>query len=100
MVRGLQGRLGTSTSVLATAKHFIGDGGTFHGVDQGETRTSEANLARTHAAGYYGALAANVQTVMVSYSRFTDTATGKPWGKMQGDKHLINEVLKRRLAFN
>ena len=62
--------------MLATAKHYIGDGGTFHGVDQGETRTSEANLYRTHATGYYGALKANVRTVMVSYSSFTDTATG------------------------
>jgi beta-glucosidase len=100
MVRGLQGRLGSSTSVLATAKHYLGDGGTSHGVDQGETRTSEANLFRTHAAGYYGALKANVQTVMVSYSSFTDTATGKSWGKMHGNGHLIGDALKKRLGFD
>ena len=100
MVRGLQGSLGSSTSVLATAKHWLGDGGTFHGKDQGETRTSEANLVRTHAAGYYGALKANVQTVMVSYSSFTDTAAGKPWGKMHGNGYLITDVLKRQLGFN
>jgi len=99
MVGGLQGQLGSPASVLATAKHWLGDGGTFHGVDQGETRTSEADLARTHAAGYYGALRANVQTVMVSYSSFTDTATGKAWGKMHGDAHLIADVLKTRLGF-
>jgi beta-glucosidase len=99
IVRGLQGRLGSPTSVLATAKHWLGDGGTFHGQDQGETRTSEANLARTHAAGYYGALKANVQTVMVSYSSFTDTATGKAWGRMHGNAHLVGDVLKRRLGF-
>ncbi len=100
MVAGLQGNLGSSTSVLATAKHYLGDGGTVHGQDQGETRTSEANLARTHAAGYYGALSANVQTVMVSYSSFTDTATGKQWGKMHGNAHLVGDVLKRRMGFN
>jgi beta-glucosidase len=100
MVRGLQGKLGSPTSVLATAKHWVGDGGTFHGKDQGETRTTEANLYRTHAAGYYGALKANVQTVMVSYSGFTDTATGKRWSKMHGNAHLIGDVLKRRLGFN
>jgi beta-glucosidase len=100
MVGGLQGKLGTSTSVLATAKHWLGDGGTFHGVDQGETRTSEANLARTHAAGYYGALGARVQTVMVSYSSFTDTASGHAWGKMHGNAHLVGEVLKKRLGFD
>jgi beta-glucosidase len=100
MVRGLQGKLGSPTSVLATAKHWLGDGGTFHGVDQGETRTSEANLERTHAAGYYGALKADVQTVMVSYSSFTDTATGKAQGKMHGNAHLVSDVLKKRLGFN
>jgi beta-glucosidase len=100
MVRGLQGKLGTPGSVLATAKHYLGDGGTFHGKDQGETRTSEANLARLHAAGYYGALNANVQTVMVSYSSFTDTATGKAQGKMHGNAHLIADVLKKRLGFD
>jgi beta-glucosidase len=100
MVRGLQGKLGSPTSVLATAKHWLGDGGTFHGKDQGETRTSEANLVRTHAAGYYGALQADVRTVMVSYSSFTDTATGRRWGKMHGNAHLVGDVLKRRLGFD
>src|SRR6476469_4608132 len=97
MVRGLQGKLGSSTSVLATAKHYLGDGGTWHGKDQGETRTSMANLIATHGAGYRGAMRANVQTVMVSYSSFTDTASGKAWGKMHGNAHLINDVLKSRL---
>ncbi|HEU4696073.1 MAG TPA: glycoside hydrolase family 3 protein [Sphingomicrobium sp.] len=100
MVRGLQGQLGSPTSVLATAKHYIGDGGTFHGKDQGETRTTEANLQRTHAAGYYGALKADVRTVMVSYSSFTDTATGKRWGKMHGNAHLVGDVLKKRMGFD
>jgi beta-glucosidase len=100
IIRGLQGRLGSSTSVLATAKHWLGDGGTFHGVDQGETRTSEANLARTHAAGYYGALRGDVQTVMISYSSFTDTAADHAWGKMHGNRHLVGDVLKKRLGFN
>ena len=100
MVRGLQGNLGSSTSVLATAKHWLGDGGTFHGVDQGETGTTEANLASTHGAGYYGAIGVNVQTVMVSYSSFTDTASGKSWGKMHGNAYLITDVLKKRLGFD
>lgn len=100
MVGGLQGHLGTPGSIVATAKHWLGDGGTFHGQDQGETRTSEADLARTHAAGYYGALKANVQTVMVSYSSFTDSATGHQWGKMHGNAHLVRDVLKRRLGFD
>ncbi|HVU31518.1 MAG TPA: glycoside hydrolase family 3 protein, partial [Sphingomicrobium sp.] len=100
MVSGLQGKLGSPTSVVATAKHYLGDGGTWHGKDQGETRTSEADLYATHAAGYYGALKANVRTVMVSYSSFTDTASGKSWGKMHGNSYLVGDVLKKRMGFN
>ena len=37
---------------------------------------------------------------MVSYSSFTDTATGKRWGKMHGNAHLVGDVLKRRLGFD
>lgn len=100
LTSGLQGRLGSSDSVLASAKHWLGDGATFHGKDQGETRTTEQDLLTTHAAGYYGALDAKVQTVMVSYSSFTDTATGKVWGKMHGNHHLVTEVLKNRMGFD
>jgi beta-glucosidase len=100
IVAGLQGQLGSPDSVLATAKHWLGDGGTLHGQNEGVTQTSEANLYRTHAAGYYGALSANVQTVMVSYSSFTDTATGRVWGKMHGNAYLVGDVLKRRLGFD
>ncbi|MEO8547420.1 MAG: glycoside hydrolase family 3 protein [Sphingomicrobium sp.] len=100
MVRGLQGNLKGGDDVLATAKHFLGDGGTFHGKDQGETRVSEAELIRTHAPGYYGALKGGAQTVMVSYSSWTDTAANRPWGKMHGNRYLITDVLKRRLGFD
>lgn len=100
MVRGLQGDLKDGDDVLATAKHFIGDGGTFHGIDQGETRASEAELIRTHAPGYYGALKGGAQTVMISYSSWTDTTSGKAWGKMHGNRYLVNDVLKHRLGFD
>jgi beta-glucosidase len=100
MVRGLQGDLRGGDDVLATAKHFIGDGGTLHGQDQGDTRASEADLIRTHAPGYYGALKGGALTVMVSYSSWTDTATGKAWGKMHGNRDLITGVLKNRLGFD
>ena len=100
MIRGLQGDLKGGDDVLATAKHFLGDGGTFHGVDQGETRASEAELIGTHAAGYYGALRGGAQTVMISYSSWTDTAARRPWGKMHGNRYLITDVLKDRLGFD
>ena len=80
--RGLQGQLGSpdigarDRQALARRRRHLP-----RRQNQGETRTSEADLYRTHAAGYYGALAANVQTVMVSYSSFTDTATGQQLGQ-------------------
>ena len=58
-VRGLQGPTqGESTSVLACAKHFLGDGGTKHGVDQGNTECDLATLKKVHLPGYLGAIKA------------------------------------------
>jgi beta-glucosidase len=59
-VLGLQG-----AGLVATAKHFLGDGGTGHGKDQGVTRASVAELVNLHTPGYFGALGAGVQGVMV-----------------------------------
>ena len=56
-VAGLQGRLGAGRA-LASVKHFLGDGGTTGGVDQGLTVASQRELVRTHAQGYFGALGA------------------------------------------
>ena len=74
MVRGLQGAAGSRHSSmrrtsLATAKHFIGDGGTEGGVDRGDNRAQRsASCSKIHAQGYLSALEAGVQTVMVSYN--------------------------------
>ncbi|WP_298745252.1 glycoside hydrolase family 3 protein [uncultured Brevundimonas sp.] len=100
MVRGLQGGLTGDADVLATAKHYLGDGGTFDGVDQGQTRTSREDLLSTHGAGYLGALDADVQTVMISYSSWYDTASGQDHGKMHGNRDLIAGVLKGELGFD
>jgi beta-glucosidase len=103
-VRGLQGNLRRDGNVLATAKHFIGDGGTFQGVDRGETRVTEAELAATHGLGYVGALEAGVQTVMASYNSWHDTANGGsgqlPMGKMHGNPYLLTTVLKQHWGFD
>lgn len=100
MVRGLQGDLTGDGDVLATAKHYLGDGGTFNGVDQGETRVARSDLIRREAAGYYAALDAGVQTVMISYSSWNDVAAGHDGGKMHGNRELITDVLKDRLGFD
>ncbi|MDZ4307837.1 glycoside hydrolase family 3 protein [Allopontixanthobacter sp.] len=99
-VNSMQGNLSDGSSAIASAKHFIGDGGTWLGKDQGETRATEEELIRIHAPGYVGALDAGVQTVMVSYSSWRDSGTGAAQGKMHGNRELITEVLKGRLGFD
>ncbi|MCH7860556.1 glycoside hydrolase family 3 protein [Sphingomonas sp. NPDC092331] len=100
MVHGLQGGLTGDGDVVATAKHFLGDGGTFDGIDQGENRAARTHMIQVHGAGYYPALAAGVQTVMVSYSSWNDTAAGQDHGKMHGSRDLLTGVLKDRLGFD
>ena len=98
LVEGLQGVAGTrqfldAAHVLATAKHFLGDGGTEDGRDQGNNTASEAELRDVDAAGYEAALRAGVQTIMVSYSSWQGV-------KMHGNHALLTEVLKGRMGFD
>jgi beta-glucosidase len=98
VVSGLEGKPGTpefldAGHVIATAKHFLGDGGTHDGKDQGDARISEATLRDIHAAGYPPAIKAGVQVVMVSFSSWNGI-------KMAGNKALITGVLKERMGFD
>ncbi|UYB53732.1 exo 1,3/1,4-beta-D-glucan glucohydrolase [Xanthomonas sp. AM6] len=99
-VRGMQGRLGDDASVLATAKHYLGDGATEHGQDQGVARIDKARMLNVHGQGYYGAIAAGVQTVMASYSSWNDVAAGVDYGKMHGAAPLLSEALKQKMGFD
>jgi len=97
-VEGIQGKLGTADflgadHVIATAKHFVGDGGTQNGKDQGDNLSTEAELRDIHAAGYPPAIAAGVQTVMASYSSFHGE-------KMHGFKPMLTDVLVGRMGFD
>jgi beta-glucosidase len=98
VIGGLEGKPGTpqfldTGHVIATAKHFLGDGGTHDGKDQGDARISEAMLRDIHAAGYPPAIKAGVQVVMVSFSSWNGV-------KMAGNKSLITGVLKERMGFD
>ena len=79
-------------SVLACAKHFIGDGGTQGGIDQGNTVCDEATLQKLYLPPYRAAIQAGVGSIMVSYSSWNGQ-------KMSGDKHLLTGVLKGELGF-
>ncbi|MBG0817867.1 exo 1,3/1,4-beta-D-glucan glucohydrolase [Planomonospora sp. ID82291] len=102
-VKGLQGghpfRIG-SGGVIATAKHFIGDGGTVKGVDQGVNPSSEAEMINLHGQGYYGALAAGSQTVMVSFNSWTNEELGIDEGKLHGSRRALSEILKGKMGFD
>jgi beta-glucosidase len=92
-VRGFQGPGGlNSDSVLACAKHFVADGGTQDGIDQGNTICDEATLRKIHLPGYAAAIKAGVGSIMVSYSSWNGQ-------KMHGNKHLLTGVLKGELGF-
>ncbi|MBV8799604.1 MAG: glycoside hydrolase family 3 protein [Alphaproteobacteria bacterium] len=98
MVRGLQGEPGApdflrSPYLLATAKHFIGDGGTDRGIDQGDNIASEEELRDIHSPGYQSAIAAGVQSVMVSFSSWRAE-------KMSVNRPMLEDVLRGRLGFN
>jgi len=98
MVTGLQGEPRSAgflrpPHVISTAKHFLGDGGTAEGRDQGDNPSPEALLRDIHAAGYPAAIAAGVQSVMVSYSSWQGV-------KMHGNSSLLTDVLKERLGFD
>lgn len=97
MVRGLQGKPGSADflrppHVIATAKHFLGDGGTSSGKDQGDTRVDEKTLREVHAAGYVPALKAGLMSVMASYNSWNGV-------KSHGNKGLLTDVLKDRMDF-
>lgn len=101
MVEGLQGKdLTDDASVLATAKHFIGDGGTHNGINEGENRANRADMINIHGRGYYSTIAAGVQTVMASYNSWNDIATGTNYGKLHGSRPLLTDVLKQKIGFD
>jgi len=96
MVLGLQGPPGTpgfldETRVIATAKHFFGDGGT-GGFDRGDTRGDPAQLASIHASPYPPAIAAGVQSVMASFSSVNGA-------KIHGSKAHLTDILRGQMGF-
>ena len=78
--------------VLATAKHFIGEGGTGEGIDQGSTRCTERQLRDLHGQGHMAAIAAGAQVVMASFNDWNGA-------KVHGHRHLLTRVLKEQMGF-
>lgn len=93
MIKGLQGESFGPMSILATAKHYVGDGGTLYGDDQGDVQIDEQTLIDVHAKPYFDAFEAGAQVVMASYSGLNGT-------KMHAHRYLVQSVLKDRLGFD
>lgn len=102
-VRGLQSAdLSSPRSVLACAKHYIGDGGTtYHErkaggrtlyLDQGDAQLSEAQLREVHLPGYISSIEAGVGSIMVSYNSWNGA-------RVSGVRRLLTHILKDELGF-
>jgi beta-glucosidase len=97
MVRGLQGppdggRILQRGKVIASTKHFLADGGTHNGADQGDAQIPEETLRDIHGAPYGPAIENGVGTVMASFSSWQGV-------KMTGNASLLTGVLKDRMDF-
>jgi beta-glucosidase len=97
-VEGLQGRLGDDDRlgegrVIATAKHFFGDGGTERGVDQGDVNGDLEALKQIHVLPYIAAIEAGVETIMASFN----SINGR---KMHGNESLLTGLLRDELGFD
>ncbi|MBU0955487.1 MAG: glycoside hydrolase family 3 C-terminal domain-containing protein, partial [Spirochaetes bacterium] len=97
-VLGLQGsadllQLADTGFILATAKHFVGDGGTAKGKDQGDAVIDEETLRAMHLPPYEAAIKAGVRSVMISFSSWNGV-------KLHQHKYLITDVLKIELDFS
>ncbi len=87
IIQGMQ-----DNGVSATAKHFLGDGGTDNGIDRGNTIGNETEIRERYLAPYIDSIEAGVDAVMISYSSINGV-------KMHGSKYWITDVLKEELGF-
>jgi len=99
-VKGLQGAFQDDGNVIASIKHYMGDGGTENGINTGVTRATERELMNIHAPGYFSGLEAGAQTVMASFNSWYDTEKQQDHGKLHGDRRLLTEVLKDKMGFD
>jgi beta-glucosidase len=103
-IRGLQSidgitNLSNPFAVLATPKHFIGDGGTqwnsssTYKIDQGDMKVDESTLRELFLPPYQAAVEAGAQSIMVSFSSWNGV-------KMHAQEYLLTNVLKNELGFS
>ncbi|XP_048323913.1 uncharacterized protein LOC107430563 [Ziziphus jujuba] len=79
-------------NVIACAKHFVGDGGTKDGINEGNTEGPYDDLERIHMEPYVDCISQGVSTIMASYSSWNGT-------KLHAHRYLLTDVLKDKLGF-
>ena len=79
-------------NVIACAKHFVGDGGTYKGENEGNAILSYEDLERIHMVPYLDCISQGVSTIMASYSSWNGR-------KLHADHYLLTEILKEKLGF-
>ncbi|CAN5307570.1 glycoside hydrolase family 3 N-terminal domain-containing protein [soil metagenome] len=92
-VRGLQGNLDSTTNVMATAKHFIGDGATDFGVEGGSSSLNREEVFKRLLPPYQVAITEGVGSVMASFNQLEGCS-------MHAHKQLITDTLKGTLQFD
>ena len=95
-ILGLQGEDETflnNEHILATAKHFLGDGGTDSGIDQGDTKVNEKTLKNIHGLPYYDAIDSCALSIMASFNSWNGL-------KSHGNKYLLTDILKSQMNFD
>jgi beta-glucosidase len=93
-VVGLEGKnTADKSSILSCTKHYLGDGGTTNGKDQGNTECDEKTLRKIHLPGYIEAIKAGTGSIMASYNSWNGE-------KLHGHKYLLTDLLKKELGFD
>jgi beta-glucosidase len=92
-VRGHQGDLSSNKTVMATAKHYVGDGATDFGVEGGNTTLDMGEVSKRLLPPYRTVVKEGIGSVMVSFNTMSDKA-------MHAHKTLITDTLKTAMGFD
>jgi beta-glucosidase len=99
-IKGYQGNnLDNPNSVLACAKHYVGDGNTIFGtginggIDRGDVLVDEKELRSKYIKPFRSAVENGVGSIMISYNSWQSK-------KLHGHSYLINDILKNELGFS
>ncbi|MEL6660357.1 MAG: glycoside hydrolase family 3 N-terminal domain-containing protein [Bacteroidota bacterium] len=92
-VRGHQGNLADPNTIMATAKHYIGDGATDYGKEGGPTTLNRQEVLERLLPPYRAAVEEGVGAIMASFNTLHGVA-------MHAHKEMITDTLKGAMGFD